>query len=41
VEIRGAGGIGYTSRTDDRLIIRCANVEDLAILGDLLAYRAN
>jgi hypothetical protein len=34
-------GVGYTSRTADRLIVRCAGVEDLALLGDLLAYRAN
>lgn len=34
-------GIGETSRADGRLLIRCANVDDLALLGQLLADRAN
>jgi len=34
-------GVSYTSRTDGKLVIRCTNIEDLALLGDLLAFRTN
>jgi hypothetical protein len=34
-------GVGYTARTVDKLVIRCTHIEDLALLGDLLAYRTN
>ena len=34
-------GIGEVSRIAGRLSIRCANVEDLALLGQLLADRAD
>jgi hypothetical protein len=32
-------GIGDVSKTAGRLLIRCANVDDLALLGQLLADR--
>jgi len=34
-------GIGEVSRAADRLLIHCANIDDLALLGELLADRAN
>ncbi len=34
-------GIGNTSQADGRLLIRCASVDDLALLGQILADRAD
>ena len=34
-------GVGYTAKVDDKLVIRCTHIEGLALLGDLLAFRAN
>lgn len=39
--IASSFGIGNVSKIADRLLIRCANVDDLALLGQLLADRVD
>jgi hypothetical protein len=39
-QVASSLGIGDSSRVADHLLIRCANVDDLALLGQLLADRA-